>query len=173
MKIEEFNILVKGLKAVYTYERFLPDADSIKIWFNLLKDLDYGVLSTAIQKYMMVETKPPTIADLRRYSAECQNVSVGDWSEEWERALKAIHYYGSYRENEALESLPELTRETVKRVGYKTICMSENVSIERANFRQIYEILKDRKSQDMQISGRVKEMIGTLQGVKGIEVKNE
>ena len=39
MSFEEFKKLVKGMKAVYTSQSFLPDAESVKIWYQLLKDI--------------------------------------------------------------------------------------------------------------------------------------
>ena len=85
MSFEEFKILVKGLKAVYSEPWFLPDADAIKIWYQLLADLDYKTLSVAIQRYMMLNSKAPTIADLREMAAKVVTKEVADWSEAWEK----------------------------------------------------------------------------------------
>ena len=48
MTFDEFKILVKGMKAVYTSPNFLPDADSVKIWYRLLGDMPYELASIAI-----------------------------------------------------------------------------------------------------------------------------
>ena len=48
-------------------------------------------------------------------------------------------------ELEALESMTEETRICVKRIGWQNICMSNNVSADRANFRMIYEQEIDSK----------------------------
>lgn len=152
MQFDEFKILVKGMKAVYTSEKFLPDADSIKIWFSLLKDLEYSVLSAAIQKYMMTKAFPPTIADLREVAATISNGEIPDWGEGWEKVLFAIRKYGTYRETEAIASMDELTRTCVKRLGWRNICMSENINFDRANFRMIYEQLQERTKKESVIS---------------------
>ena len=60
----------------------------------------------------------------------------------------AIRRYGSYREVEALESLDELTRATVERLGYRSLCLSEEIEMDRANFRRVYETLAERKRRD-------------------------
>ena len=44
-----------------------------------------------------------------------------------------------------------LTRECVKRLGYKNICLSENIELDRANFRMIYEQVSQRKVQEAQL----------------------
>jgi len=105
---------------------------------------------------MTTKNFPPTIADLRQI---CFNtvVDIKDYGAAWESVMKAIRFYGSYRETEALESLDELTRECVKRLGFKEICLSENVVADRANFRQIYENLEKRKRVDNQVPIAIKD----------------
>ncbi len=148
MEREQFKILCKGMKAVYTQANFLPDADAFNIWFALLGDMDYAVLNAAIQKYMLTNKFPPTIADLREIAT---NISIGeipDWGEGWEKVLQAIRRFGFYRETEALETMDELTRTCVKRLGWRNLCMSENNNHDRANFRMIYEQLSERTKKE-------------------------
>ena len=120
MTKEEFKILCKGMKAVYTQPSFLPDADAFNIWFTLLQDLEYMVAQAAVQKYMLTQKFPPTIADIREYAT---NVKTGEkplWSDGWDEVLRAIRKYGSYQEVEALESMSEITRTAVRRLGFQT-----------------------------------------------------
>ena len=177
MSFDKFKLLVKGLKAVYTKDNFLPDADSIKIWYSLLKDIPYEVLNVAIQKYMMSNIFPPTIADLRELSAEIVQGETKDWGDGWEQVIMAIRKFGSYRESEALESMDDITRKCVERLGFRNICMSENIAADRANFRMIYEQLADRKKEDSKISLGVKtkmaELLGTVDGTKRLEEQHE
>lgn len=65
MTREEFKTLVKGMKAVYAQPTFIPDQDAFNVWFELLKDIPYQQANVAIQKYMLTEKFPPTIADIR------------------------------------------------------------------------------------------------------------
>jgi len=148
MTFDEFKILVKGMKAVYTSERFLPDADSIKIWYSLLKDLQYTVLNAAIQKYISLNKFPPTIADLREIATTICAGDLPDWGEGWEKVLQAIRRFGFYRESEALQTMDELTQTCVKRLGWRNLCLSENNNHDRANFRMIYEQLAERTKKE-------------------------
>ena len=136
------------MKAVYTQETFLPDADAFNIWFSLLGDLEYAVLNAAIQQYMLTNKFQPTIADLRELATTIKNGDVPDWGEGWEKVLKAIRFYGSYRESEALATFDPLTRTCVERLGFRNICMSENINYDRANFRMIYEQLQERTKKE-------------------------
>lgn len=66
MTKEEFKILCKIMKAVYTQSTFLQDADAFKVWYELLEDLDYTVAQVAILKYILTNKFPPTVADIRK-----------------------------------------------------------------------------------------------------------
>lgn len=173
MEREQFKTLCKGMKAVYTQETFLPDADAFNIWFSLLGDLDYKLLSAAIQKYMLTNKFPPTIADLRELATNIHCGVVPDWGEGWEQVLKAIRKFGSYRETEALETMDHLTRTCVERLGFRNICMSENINLDRANFRMIYEQLADRTKKEnvlpLSLSNTIKQL--NQNAVKQIENK--
>ena len=65
MKREEFLILAKGMKAVWTDPKFLPDKDAFDVWFEMLKDLPYREASIGLKDYMQTSKFPPTIADIR------------------------------------------------------------------------------------------------------------
>ena len=163
MKLQQFLILVKGLKSVYTRDNFLPDEEAIKIWYALLKDIPYEILNLAIQKYMMSEVFPPTIADLRSLSAEIKQGQQTDWGSGWEQVLRAIRKYGMYEQQKALDSMDEITRKSVERLGFREICLSENIVTDRANFRMIYEELAARKKQDSTLSITLKNKMIELQ----------
>ena len=99
-------------------------------------------------------------------------VSNGDkplWSDGWEEVLRAIKMFGSYRETEALQSMTETTRQAVKRMGFRNICLSENIMAERANFRTIFEQVADRKHKNDQLSTNLVQLINGIQERKEIE----
>lgn len=148
MQLNEFKVLVKGMKAVYPQSWFLPDADSVKIWFQLLKDLDYQVANVAVQKYILTNKKEPTIADIREYASTVTVGALPEWSDGWEQVLRAIRKYGMYNEAAALDSLDDITRTCTERLGFRNICMSENIATDRANFRMIYEQIANRVIAD-------------------------
>lgn len=173
MSFDEFKILVKGMKAVYTSERFLPDADSIKIWFQMLQDLSYQQTNAAIQKYMLTNKFPPTIADIRELAVAVLHGDLPDWGEGWEQVLRAIRMYGSYRVEEAMNSFDPITKRCVERLGFRNICMSENVANDRANFRMIYENLAEREKKESQIPVKLSQMIETVRNERLMLEKGE
>lgn len=175
MERDQFKVLCKGMKAVYTQETFLPDADAFNVWFGLLGDLDYAVLNAAIQKYMLTNKFPPTIAGLREIATTISTGAIPDWGEGWEQVLQAIRKFGSYRETEALATMDELTRTCVKRIGFRNICLSENIAADRANFRMIYEQIADRTKKESALPISLNNTIKQLnaQVVKRLEAKED
>lgn len=173
MEREQFKILCKGMKAVYTQESFLPDADAFNIWFALLGDLEYSVLNAAIQKYMLTNKFPPTIADLREIATTICTGEIPDWGEGWEKVLMGIRKFGFYRETEALATMDELTKTCVKRLGWRNLCLSENANHDRANFRMIYEQLAERTKKEsampISLNNTIKRLNESV--VKQIEAK--
>lgn len=135
---DDFKFLVKGMRAVYPQETFIPDSFAFDMWFELLGDLDYHICGLAIKSYMATGKFPPTIADIREKYAEISQRRTESWDEAWGTVLMAIRKYGYPREEEALESLSERTRNVVKRFGWQNLCASEKIEVERSNFRDAY-----------------------------------
>ena len=73
-----------------------------------------------------------------------------------------------------MAELEELTAAAVKRVGYYEICQSTNIAVERANFRDIYNNLAERKKTRQQIAPQILAMIETSQkeNIKALEEKS-
>ena len=158
MDFNEFKILAKGMKAVYTQQWFLPDTDAVKIWYELLKDLDYAVANIAIQKYMHTNKKEPTVADIRELATAIQIGEKPQWSDGWEQVRSNIRKYGmcSYDSNrlaECMNSFDPLTRRVVERLGWRELCNSKDsdVMADRANFRMIYEQIAEREHTAKQL----------------------
>lgn len=156
MTRNEFKLLVKGMKAVYPQETFIPDAFAFDMWFEMLNDLEYRTAGLAIKSYMATGKFPPTIADIREKCSEVSQRRTESWDEAWGAVLMAIRKYGYPREGEALESLSERTRHVVKRFGWQNMCASEKIEVERSNFRDAYNAESKRDKVDGVIPIQVK-----------------
>lgn len=159
MNKKEFALFSSALRTYYPREKILPNEQAMQLWFNQLQDIDYKVAEVILNKWVATNKWSPSIADIREQAAGLIQGEAKDWGEAWREVLNAVHAYGSYQQVEAMESLDELTRQAVKRVGYMSICMSENIATERANFRMIYEQLEQRRKSDAQLPPRIKELI--------------
>lgn len=162
MDKREFALFASALRTYYPKEKLLPNEQAMELWFNQLQDIPYKVAEVTLYKWVATNKWSPSIADIREQVAEITQGAAKDWGEAWREVLNAVHNYGSYQQIEAMESLDELTRQAVRRVGYMSICMSENIATERANFRMVYEQLLERQKQDAQIPQNLKALMSNM-----------
>ena len=150
MAKQEFATLVVAMQAMYG-EDFIGTEKPLDVWYALLHDLDYHILSKALQQYMLTNKFKPTVAELGEIYAELVSPTISDWSESWEQVSKAIGHYGMYQEKAAMASFDEVTREVVKRLGFQNICLSENIVANRARFAEIYQAIQLRKRTEVNV----------------------
>ena len=163
MTRQEFWQFAAAIRTYYSRENILPNEQAMELWYRQLQDIPFPVAEAILAKWVATNKWSPSIADIRDSMAEIQNGGPApDWGEAWDQAMNAIRRFGSYDEDGALASLPPLTRETVRRLGYKSLCWSENQVADRANFRQVYEILSKRKVETDKIPLPVRETLKAL-----------
>lgn len=164
MTKKEFLVIVKGLKAVYSDPKFLADKDAIDVWYGLLCDLPYQVLSAAAQQYMMQETFPPTIAGLRKKAAEIQAPVQDEMSElaAWSLVRKALGN-SAYNAESEFDKLPELCQQAVGNPAnlHEMALMDMDTvnSVEQSHFIRNYRTMLKRKREDAQIAPAVRMLI--------------
>ena len=159
MTKKEFAIFASALRTYYPREKLLPNEQAMELWFNQLQDIPYDVATLTLNKWVATNKWSPCIADIREQAAGIVHGAPKDWGEAWQEVLNAIRKYGSWQEKEALESMDETTRRVVNRLGFRNICTSEEITVDRANFRMIYEQEVQRAKQDAQIPPKLKELI--------------
>lgn len=167
---DEFLTIIEVLKSTYTSPNFLPDTGAVVAWWHMLRDIDTKTLQAAVYKYSMINKFPPTVAELREIAAAIKYGDAPDWGQGWENTLQAIRKYGYYNETAALNSLDEITRKTVKRLGWKELCMSENAMADRANFRDIFKQLAQREKESVQLP---EGLTALIEGIKEKRVLEE
>lgn len=150
MTFSEFSKIAIFIKTAYPNSTILPDDASMIFWHKMLKDLDFMLCENAVLEHINTSVFPPSIAEIREQCTK-RMINIPDWGEAWGEIELAIRRYGYPRESEALDSLSELTREAVRRLGWQNICMSENVVADRAHFSKIYDSLAKRTATDKQM----------------------
>jgi len=173
MDKKEFGLFASALRTYYPREALLPNQQAMELWFRQLQDIPYPVAEASLNKCVATNKWSPSIADLREMAASVQHGDIPDWSDSWEVVLRCIGKFGSYRESEALASMDEMTRTAVKRIGFRNICLSENITADRANFRMIYEQLAQRKQKEQQISLPLKELIQGIQQQGTLQIEGK
>lgn len=172
MTKKEFITFALALKTYYPRDQIMPNDPATELWFNQLKDLPYKVAETALNTWVATNKWAPTIADIREKAYEIMQNDALEWGSGWEQVIKCIGKYGYMRRDEALHEMDEITQECVKRLGWYELCMSENQTADRANFRKIYESIAERKKQmsliPISVQQEIEKLIANGQGLIGI-----
>ena len=144
MTKEEFSKVAAAIRTYYPAQNIMPNRQSMELWYMQLCDIDYSVMTMALNQWVAVNKWAPTIADLREQSYTITAPGIADWDAAYEEVRKNIRKYGYYNAEEGLAQLSGVTLETVKRLGYTRMCLSDNPTAMRANFRDIYNRLAER-----------------------------
>ena len=158
MNQEQFKTLVKGMKAVYPQPTFIPDNDAMLVWYNLLKDLSYEQVSVAIQKHMMQNKFPPTIADIREKASELIKDETDELTEAeaWALVWKAI-CNSSYNAEKEYEKLPADIQKVVgSHAQLREWATDENFNqaVESSNLKRAYRNYMQQKREKAKLPER-------------------
>jgi hypothetical protein len=162
------------ISAAYPKDQAFANADkpTALMWYEMLKDMPFEAVKAALAKHAAISRFPPTIADLR--AAIAPNTIPQE--EAWGIVLKAIRDYGCYRQTEARDSMPPEVWQTVDRMGWRELCMSENVDVIRAQFMRMYDAQsrrnKERAALPAGLAQRL-EQIGALPSTKLLASSDE
>lgn len=138
MNKQEFSKIAAAINTYYPKEKPFPNNAAIQLWYEEFKELPYEATVAGLRRHVNTSKWCPTIAELKE--AIVTNVAGSkDWGEAWNECIRAINRYGQYQEEEALESMSPMTRQIVKRLGYRDLCLSENQMQDRANFRMVFD----------------------------------
>lgn len=135
----------------------------IALWENMLSDVDYRTAELAIQKHMSESPFPPTVADIRKQVADITVPQQISGMEAWGEVTNAIRRFGSYREEEAKESMSPVTRKVVDYIGYRYLCMSEDEMADRAHFIKAFDTIAQREHRDAMLPLAGKKLMEQLQ----------
>ena len=173
MTKDQFKILVKAMKAVYTNPGFIPDNDAFDVWYSMLKDLDYALASRAVQMHMQTEETPPTVAGIRKQSAKLKADETDDLNETaaWSLVLKAIRRSAYYSEEEFAKlppvvqravSSPRQLREwaTLEDVDGKTL------TVIQSNFQRTFRSEQQKERERNKLSPDVLKLMRPLNNPK-------
>lgn len=164
MTKDEFAKIAMAIRTFYPRENFLPNVQTMELWYNELKDLDYKTMEVAVRKWVSTHEFSPSIAKLREMCATVEKGELPGCEEGWEEVRRSFSSYGQYHEKEALESFSPITRKVVEIIGYKELCWSENQIADRKHFMDIYKQLAHRMEEDRQIAPAVQARIAEIRG---------
>lgn len=128
--------------------------EQIEVWYSFLKNYTVEELNMSVKQLISTEKYLPTIAHIKEQIVKNKTNDIPDAEDEWQEVLNSVSRYGSYRQQEALESLKPYTAKIVGYIGYQRICMatSEEQVWNKKEFIGEYKSLKDNLINELQIS---------------------
>lgn len=165
MEREEFAVLVKAMKAVYSEPTFIPDQDAFNVWYELLNDISYELCSGAIKKYMSTEKFPPRISDIRKLSIDLISPEPMTELAAWSLVRKAISN-SLYNAQEEFEKLPEECQRAIGNArSLKEYAMMDANTVEsviQSNFLRSYKVACKRIKENRQLPPAVQDIVYKL-----------
>lgn len=167
MSREEFSNIVLALKSVYNLPNFLATTESVTIWYEILKDLDYKTCHTAVVAYMLSEEKIPSPASIRRMAL--QNCNSGELNEmsAWALVSRALRN-GTYGAEEEFNKLPDDVKRAVgspeQLHNWATTDEKTVETVIQSNFMRTYRTVIERKNQTAMLPESIKRTLGLTMG---------
>lgn len=161
MKLEVFK---KGLSVILTV---FPDKkiDS-EVYWGFLKDIKDEDYLRAIAEIASTQTElyPGTnlIAMIREKALAENKLTAG---EAWGQVMKEISHVGSWGRPNFDNPI---VAQAVDCMGWRTLCLSENISVERAHFLKIYVTLEERNRYNQVVVGSDKKQISRSDKVNNL-----
>lgn len=163
MNKQEFSKWVMALKTYYPREQLLVNEQAMELWYQALKDIPMQIAEATLRKWVATNKWSPTIADIRENAVDVKRGEAPDWSDAWAQVQLAIRRFGQYNAREAMAMFDPVTRETVRRLGFYNLCVSENPQSDRKQFRDTFEIMAKREQMRMQLPIELQENIRSIQ----------
>lgn len=141
----------------YLVECFTHKDISMPVAWDLLKDLDDRKFMIAVKDVCSTtkELYPGTniIALIREIVLSGKDLIAG---EAWEEVMEQVSKVGSYGKPQFKDMT---TEKAVNCIGWKDICMSEKIAVERSHFMKIYDTLLKREKDNRVKIPEVKNLI--------------
>lgn len=154
MTHEEFSLLIKGMRAIYSLPDFMNDAYTMEMWYSLLSDLPYEVASASLKNHMQTSNKIPTPADIRAGAVKLTQKDSMNANEAWALVSKAIRN-STYNSEKEYAKLPTIVQKAVGDASrLRQMAMDEdyNEAVQQSLFIKTYAIEQQREEQRRQIS---------------------
>ena len=147
-----FAMMASIINKTYPKDNILGDNEAVTIWYEFLKDIPDEIGLAAVRDWVSRNIWPPHISDIREYAAKQALGEVPDWGTAWATVEKAISRYGYCNEVEAMASLDNITREVVKNLGFRAICMTEEDRKDfiKSQFKDLYNCKVERELRNKQ-----------------------
>ena len=127
----------------------------VEAWSLMLGDLDPVLAKAAIIKVCRESDFFPSVARIVAAARELDpgNEKLPTAAEAWEEVMRLVSDYGPYR---CPVYSCEPVRRAVRAIGWRQLCMGENVEADRAHFLKLYESMRSRQVETREIEQVIK-----------------
>lgn len=115
--------------------------ETITVYADLLSDLSLEQVEKAVKELLMTSDRWLSIASIRRKVAEQSGALAPSKVEAWGEVMSQMTKHGTYGHPEFSH---EAIAETVKNLGWRSLCLSDNIETSRSQFWRAYEELVNR-----------------------------
>lgn len=161
MTVKQFGSLAAAIKTFFPRENVLPTSESMDLWYDMLRDLDYDVASTALKMHVSNSPYAPTISDIRKYAEKIISPAEMNEGEAWALVSNAIRN-SSYNSSEEFNKLPPLVQKAVgqpSQLQQWAIDNDYNESVVSSNFMRSYRTELSRKEEVGRLPQGVKNLL--------------
>ena len=143
------------------------------LWYQMLKDIPYEIAKKALLKVLTTAKFFPTVSEILEAIADITNPETDTAAKAWGEVEKAIRHYGSYREKEALESMSSRTAKVVEYMGWRDICLGEEIGVVRGQFLKMYQQVSEREQKERVLPESLKADIRRLSASMSVKMIEE
>jgi hypothetical protein len=123
------------------YPQYPLTKETVSVYAELLADLSSEQVEKAVKELLMTSDRWLSIASIRRKVAEQSGSLAPSKIEAWGEVMVQMRVTGTYGH-------PVFTHDaisqTVQHLGWRSLCMSDNVETSRSQFWRAYEELVNR-----------------------------
>lgn len=148
MKKEEMIKAVSMIVANYPNLQSKNTAIIVELWYSIFKDVSWELFQKAILNIIATDAYPPNAARIKNELLDLTRPKLPEAIEAWAEVERAVQEFGAWKEEEGLNSLSPITRKVAVAIGWRNICLSENIDVVRGQFLRVYDILKHRAEVD-------------------------
>jgi len=115
--------------------------ETVSVYAELLADLPLDKVQTAVKELLMTTDRWLSVASIRRKVAEQSGSLAPSKVEAWGEVMSQMTKHGTYGHPEFSHDAISVT---VQNLGWRSLCLSENIETSRSQFWRAYEELVTR-----------------------------
>lgn len=147
--------ILKQLFACYPHAQV--EEPTVAMYLRLISDIPPAELQAVVDQAIAESKFLPTIAELRERHRTLTAPQFAPWEEAWEYTQRMIRECGAANKPN-ITSNPALKR-TVDIIGWRDLCMSDNMAVIRAQFRDIYNGLVNRTTEYERLLPQARQLV--------------